>query len=88
MKFNLGDKVKDAITGFSGIIIGRTEWLNRCVRYGIQSEKLTKENKLPESQWIDEEQLLLVKAGVIKVDKPVRTGGPKPAPTRQQDPSQ
>ena len=37
---NLGDKAKDKVTGFTGIVTARTVFLNGCVRCGVQSDKL------------------------------------------------
>ncbi len=94
----LGDKVKDIVTGFEGVIIGEFRWLNGCVRFGVQSQKLTKEGLPRESQTFDEQQLRLVKAGEVvvesratvgaseDVEQPRRTGGPMPEPRRQADP--
>jgi hypothetical protein len=77
-KFNLGDRVKDAVTGFTGVCIARYEWLNGCVRYGVQNEKL-KDGKPTEEVSIDQGQLALVKAAAVKV-APIDTGGPMPTP--------
>lgn len=45
-KINLGDKVKDSVTGFSGIAIGRTTWLHGCDRITVQPEGVDKQGKL------------------------------------------
>lgn len=76
-KFNLGDKVKCTITGFDGVITARTEFMNRCIRYGVQSQKL-KDGKPLASQHFDEEDLELVKSKKAP-KKEKRPGGPKPA---------
>jgi hypothetical protein len=62
--FNLGDQVKDAITGMVGIIIGRTEWFNGCIRYLVQPEGM-KDLMPVEGCNFDEEQLILVEAGKV-----------------------
>jgi hypothetical protein len=72
----VGDRVKDIVTGFAGIAIGRTEWLNKCVRILVQPEKLH-EGKVVQSEQFDEEQLVLVKAGAVNLHKERQTGGPK-----------
>lgn len=77
---NLGDKVKDKVTGFAGIAIARTEWLNGCIRVTVQPDKLT-DGKVAASETIDEPQLVVVKIGQVKV-KVSDTGGPIPAPVR------
>ena len=70
----LGDRVKDKVTGFTGIVIARTEWLYGCVRYGIQAEEL-KDGKPLEAQWLDEKQL----------DWEAKTlGGPMPDPSSKR----
>lgn len=86
----LGDRVKDRISGFTGIAICRNEWINKCVRFGVQPEETTKEHKPAEAQYLDVEQLVVVKKGVIKVDKSIpesrRPNGPRDTPRRAQDP--
>ena len=36
---NLGDRVKDTLTGFSGIVVAKTDWLNVCARMGVPDNK-------------------------------------------------
>lgn len=83
-KINTGDEAKDRITGFRGIVVARTEWLNKCVRISIQPREL-REGKPIESQTFDEEQIELIKPAVVKTTKPRQTGGPTPSPTRNRD---
>lgn len=81
----LGDRVRDKITGFTGVVTGVTTWLNGCVRMGIQGTALR--NGLPTvTEWIDEAQLKLVKAGIIKA---VAQGpaGPRRDAQRMKDPT-
>ncbi len=52
----LGDRVRDSITGFEGIAVGITIWLNKCRSIGIQSTKLDKDGQPLDVQWIDETQ--------------------------------
>ena len=70
----LGDVVKDRITGFKGVVIARTDWLNGCVRMSVQPEKLGSDGKPIESQVFDVEQLELIKAKVQPLA--TRSGGP------------
>lgn len=85
MVIKLGDKVKDKITGFTGILVGRTEWLNGCIRFGVQSEKLNKDGEPIEPEWFDEERVELVgkkKRRVVRPEpEPEPRGGPMPDPT-------
>ena len=87
-KLALGDRVKDRITGFRGIVVCRTEWLNYCNRYTVQPEVL-KDGKPVESIAFDEGDLVVVKKDVFAgkaagAEKTIKryTGGP---PSRGPD---
>jgi hypothetical protein len=75
-KFELGDRVKDRVSGFSGIVISRTEYLNGCQQYGI-APPTDKEGKMMDSYNIDGQQLELVDKGLNEVEPVVKkqTGG-------------
>ena len=73
-KFNLGDKVKDTITGFTGVITLRSQWLNNCNTYGVQPTEL-KDGAPQERQHFDEPQLVVVEEKVAKESR--NTGGPE-----------
>ncbi len=83
-KIEAGDKVKDIVTGFEGIVIAVTHWLNGCTRMGVQSDVL-KDGLPTDTIWFDEPQLSLVETGKVKrmVTKP---GGPTQTPKRAKDP--
>ena len=73
-EIKLGDKVKDIYTGFVGIAVARTEFINGCVQYSVAG-KVGKDNKYPEEMGIDESSLKVVtrkKTKIVKKD----TGGP------------
>lgn len=76
-KFELGQDAEDVITGFKGVIIGRTQYLTQCNCYGIVPRGLTKEGKRFDCEWFDEPR---IKAGKNKLTliEPERkkTGGP------------
>lgn len=82
-KFKLGQKVKDKVTGYQGIITGRTEWLNGCIRYCIQAKK-KKDGTIPETEHVDEAQVRLVDQGLNTKKK--KTGGPQQAPKYMENP--
>lgn len=82
---SLGDKVRDRVTSYDGIVTARTEYLNGCIRYGVQRDKLTKDGKPQESEWFDENQLVTVRAKAVKV-KIKRTGGPAAKPRLPANP--
>jgi hypothetical protein len=72
----LGDRVKDPISGFSGIVTAETTWLYGCRRVGVVSESLDKDGKPTEQQWFDEAQLELVRPGVIRPPSQAPVIGP------------
>jgi hypothetical protein len=80
---NLGDKVRDRVTGYTGIVVARTEWLYGCVRYVVQSQELHDGRPIDNVQF-DEECLKVLKADALK-DKTVKdTGGDRHhVPTRR-----
>lgn len=85
MKIALGDKAKDSVTGFEGIAVARTEWLNGCIRVTLQSDSLDKEGKPRDGQTFDEPQLVVIKAGKVKCG-PRDTGGPAITPRQHASP--
>lgn len=60
VNIELGDIVRDKITGFEGVAIGRLQWLHGCERIYVQSKEL-KDNKpidpvafdMPQLQFIE-----------------------------------
>ena len=64
----LGSRVKDTLTGFKGIAIGRCEYLHGCAQILIKPEKL--KNLLPiNGQWIDEQRVITINKLKVKVSK-------------------
>jgi len=61
---NLGDKVRDQLSGLTGIVVSRTEWMYGCVRCGVQPQEL-KDGKPVESTVFDEPQLEIVQRGAL-----------------------
>lgn len=79
----LGDIVRDTISGFKGVLVARTEWLNGCVRLTIQPNYMH-EGKLLDNQTFDIEQCVLVKAAKPQVV--AATGGERQNISRAKDP--
>ena len=73
-KFEMHEKVKDVVSGAVGIVVGRTEWDNGCIRYIVQ-QPIGKDGKVPDTIHSDEQNL--VSMDKTKARKPAgRTGGP------------
>jgi len=80
----LGSEVKDTITGFKGIVVGRCEWLHGCTRLTVEGQTLH-EGKPVDPQWFDEQRVELLKGPSAKIVKTVKqtevpSGGPMPDP--------
>lgn len=71
----LGKKARDKITGFEGIITGRTQYLYGCDQYCIVPP--ARDGEIRSGEWFDEGRILVLGNGVapseVRVDKP---GGP------------
>ncbi len=61
-RIDLGDRVKDSISGFEGILTCRLEYLHGCVRVSVQPETLDKDGKPQEDHVFDEAQVELIEA--------------------------
>jgi hypothetical protein len=91
----LGDRVKDEITGFTGIAIGVTDWIATCRRWVVQPEQVDKDGKVIEAHSFDEPHVIVLKRGVVSTANPTpapraevpHIGGPAPEPTRSATPS-
>ena len=73
MSVQLGDEVRDKVTGFKGIVMGITEWLYGCRRITVQP-KLDKDGKIVDPQAFDEDAIEVIKPKIKKSSN--RTGGP------------
>jgi len=71
-KFEVGSEVVDSISGYSGIIIYRSQWLSNCNTYGVKSKEI-KDGRPIEPVQFDEPQLNLIEPDVI--EKNQDTGG-------------
>ena len=58
-EIKLGDKVRCKVTGFVGIAVMKTEFLNGCVQYAV-APQVGKDNKLQEEMSIDQQQLEVI----------------------------
>lgn len=96
MQIQLGQQVKDVVTGFTGIAMSRVEWMNGCVRLGLQPQ-VDKDGKHPDLVYIDEVQLEVSGPRVVlpaadEVTEPASIptsppAGPRADPVRATDPT-
>lgn len=76
-KLKMGQKVKDPVSGFEGVVIARAAHVNGCYRVGV-TPQLDKDGKFQENQWFDEPQLETVRKTPVVKTGSKRTGGPAP----------
>jgi len=69
----LGSLVKDNITGFSGVAIGRTEFGFGCIHIRIQACGLTKDGEPIPMQSFDEQRIEVIKAPTKSWSAPKET---------------
>jgi hypothetical protein len=91
----LGDLVKDRITGLTGIVTGKHSWLYGCERVTVQP-RAAKDGKPVEAFGVDAAQCEVIESGVIpnydamRAAAPKETprpAGPRPEATRRSDPT-
>ena len=58
-KIVLGATVRDAITGYGGVVTGRADYITGCNQYLVQPERVTKDGAVVSAQWFDEHRLLV-----------------------------
>jgi len=79
----LGDIVKDSISGFKGVVVAITDWVNGCRRLTLQPQEM-KDGKPIENHTFDIEQVDLVKKA--KTQTAIAThGGPSISPAQRQN---
>ncbi len=85
MRVELGQEVRCKITGFKGIAVARTEFINGCVQYNVAPkwDKAKANNPMEQEISIDETSLELVEEPKKKIKKR-ETGGPTRLPFKQR----
>ncbi len=73
--FECGATVRDKITGFSGVIRARTQYLTGCNKYAVQATDI-REGKPEEWVWFDEGELEVFGKPVTLEVSRERRGGP------------
>jgi inorganic pyrophosphatase len=73
----LGKRMKDKISGFSGIVVGKIEWIYGFCEYALIPETLNNEGEPFDARWFNEKRLIPIdgesKIGFIKEENNVTT---------------
>jgi hypothetical protein len=87
-RIQLGDIVRDRISGYTGIATGRTEYLHGCERIAVQPMVTKGDGTVHDPAWFDAPQLEVTETrgyDALRFVLP-QPGGPRPDPVRRQDP--
>ena len=82
MNIEFKDKVKDELTGFVGIVIGKCEYVTGCEQFLVQPACTAKDKTTkPTAVWFDEDRLTVTKKAKKK-KAPSKLGACDPAPIK------
>ena len=79
MKLELGCTARDIVTGFTGVLTGKAEYLTGCIQFSV-TPGVDDKGKCQENQWIDEGRLeVLQSVQVVNViqNQAINPGGPQ-----------
>lgn len=77
-KFKLGLTAKDKVTGFTGVITSRIEYINGCIQYCVKP-KMMEAGKMPDGEYLDEQQIEIVE-GEVKIEQSPTGGAQRDCP--------
>ncbi len=80
----LGNVVRDNISGFQGVAVCLSNWLNGCQRVTIQPQTLKEDGSILDNHTCDAEQVEVIEGGALFGSS--ATGGPSIAPVQHPDP--
>lgn len=78
--FELGQEVRDVVTGYTGVVRGRAQYLTGCNTYAVQTRKLSDTGKPEDWLWFDENVLTATNGPGVIITTPAvddRRGGPQ-----------
>jgi hypothetical protein len=62
----MGDKVRDRITNFEGVVIAINRWAFNVPNVAIQKQTPNKEGGIDEALWFDTSRLEIIEKGILK----------------------
>jgi len=74
--FNMGETVKDTISGYTGIVVAITYYMTGCTHLSLQAPMNKKDGTVPDWENFDETRCEMIKEAPVVKDEP--NGGPAP----------
>jgi hypothetical protein len=79
-KYDIGDTLKDVVTGYQGVVMVIARYATGCIHYGLALTELKKDNSIGEWEWLDGSRLKLVNKKKVIFDVGIDTSGPEQNP--------
>jgi hypothetical protein len=71
-KYEIGLLAKDKLTGFTGIITYRAQYLTGCNNYGLQPQELGDKGEIKDNAQFDETRIEIIGDGISLKEKEVK----------------
>lgn len=86
----LGNLVRDTVTGFEGYAVTHAEHLHGCDRINVQPTEVRDDGSLGENEWFDAPRLQVIGSGIKgqieeEREQMEKTGGPRQSSKRKED---
>lgn len=78
---DLGDQVRDKVTGFKGIVTGKAQYLTGCKQV-LVTPKVGEDGKYLDACWLDVDRVEIIGKGIVQIEV-VDNGGPQQSPSRR-----
>jgi len=66
MAIQIGDRVRDLVTGYEGVAIAVTVHITGCRTVGVVSGKQSEDGRLAPAEWFDDKRLTVVQNGAVQ----------------------
>ena len=64
-KYDLGDELKDKVTGFKGVVMVRAQYSTGCIHYGLAASSIKDDGSTMVWEWFDASRLQLHIANAV-----------------------
>lgn len=81
MTIKLGQKVKDVITGFQGVVTGRCEYITGCNQVLVQP-RVKDDGSRNAGEWFDEDRVEFIDESILTLPRKTADGCDMEAPVK------